>query len=72
MNACAIIEQVLLITVVIAPAHMQEAIEGNNLISIMNIFSIRIGKGIIGLLIRDYLDSPDAKDSSLNLRFSSL
>jgi hypothetical protein len=35
VNAYAIKEQVLLITVVIAPAHMQEAIEGNNLISIM-------------------------------------
>lgn len=33
VNACAIKE--LLITVVIAPAYMQEAIEGNNLISIM-------------------------------------
>ena len=38
VNACAIKEQVLLITVVIAPAYMQEAIEGNNLISIMEHF----------------------------------
>jgi hypothetical protein len=37
VNACAIKEQVLLITVVIAP-YMQEAIEGDNLISIMEHF----------------------------------
>ena len=34
MNVCAIKERVLLITVAIVLAHMQEALEDNNLISI--------------------------------------
>ena len=46
MNACAIKERVLLITVAIVLAHMQEALEDNNLILYRNIFSLFLASSL--------------------------